>query len=111
MVSPLPMMVRLSPATLFPPPEMTGSPVGPSVVLSTAVKTYGDVVGAVRAIVFVPPATLAALMSAIRSETVAARKLDGRVRSSSCSNLGRMLRRGDAGAFVWRLLRNCPDHL
>jgi hypothetical protein len=48
---------------------MTGRPVRPSAVLSTFVNTYGEVVGAVSVMVFVPPAVLAALMSAIRSET------------------------------------------
>ena len=41
-------------------------------MLFTAVKTYGEVVGAVSVMVFVPPAWLAALMSAIKAEVVAA---------------------------------------
>ena len=46
-------------------------------------------VGAVSVMVFDPPALLAALMSAIRSETVAAVKLEGSVRSSSHSRVSR----------------------
>jgi hypothetical protein len=42
--------------------------------------------------VFDPPAALAALMSAIKSETVPAVKLDGTVRSSSCCSVSRKRR-------------------
>ena len=60
MVSPLPMMVRFSP--LFE--EMTGSPLAPLVVLSTADKTYGEEIGAVSVMVFVPPAFLVGVAAA-----------------------------------------------
>jgi len=49
---------------------MTGIPVAPSVVLSTAVNV--KVFPATNVMVFDPPPLLEALMSAIRSETVAA---------------------------------------
>jgi hypothetical protein len=49
---------------------MTGSPVGPSVVLSTAVNA--KVSPATSAIIFDPPCLLADLMSAIKSDTLAA---------------------------------------
>src|SRR5262249_48366011 len=64
------------------------------VLLSTAVNV--KVVPATRVMVFDPPLKLAALMPAIRSETVAAVKLDGTVRSSSCSRPS--LRRRDRAA-------------
>ena len=57
------------------------------VVLSAAVRV--KVVPATSVIVLDPPAALAALMFAIRSETLAAVKLDGTVRSSSCSRVSR----------------------
>src|SRR5262249_27460938 len=83
MVSPLPMIVRLS---AFLPP-ITGSPLAPLEVLFTAVMS--KVVLATRVMVFAPPALFAALMSAIRSAVVAAVKLDGSERSSSASSRGR----------------------
>ena len=44
----------------------------PLVVLSTEVKREGEVAGAVSAMVFALPCLFAALMSAIRSDAVAA---------------------------------------
>ncbi len=52
-----PTMVKLSVAAMFG---------------GELVKRYGELVGAVSVIVFAPPAVMAALMSAIRDETVAA---------------------------------------
>src|SRR6516165_7155866 len=98
-VSPLPTMVRLSLAA------MQGRPVTPNVLLSTAVNE--KVVFAARVMVLEPPARLAALMSAIRSETVAAVKLDGTILSSSCSRARQALRRrGGRG----RSLADPPRH-
>src|ERR1022692_5307412 len=57
--------------------------------------------------VFAPPAVLAALMSAIRSETVAALKVEGAVRSSRCSTKRRVLRFAGCG----RRLRESPDFI
>src|SRR5262249_21409126 len=100
MVSPWPTMVRLSPAA------MTGSPLPPSVVLSTAGR--GKAVPAARVIALDSAARLAGLvlarlMSAIRSATLAAVYAAGRERPSSCSRAGRWRRgprdeaREDAG--------------
>src|SRR5262249_23806335 len=98
-VSPLPTMVRLSLAA------MRGRPVGPNVLLFTAVNEKGFFAASVM--VLAPPARLAALMSAIRSETLAAVKLDGTVRSSSCSRPRRApRRRGGRG----RGLADPPGH-
>src|SRR6516225_8676927 len=88
MSPPWPAMARLSYLA------MTGSPLAPLVVLFTAVKS--KVVLAASTMVLLPPAWLAALMSAIRSETVAALKVDGTRRSSSCSSLSRIVRRRGA---------------
>ena len=61
-------IVRSSPAAI------TGSPVGPRTELSTSLSV--NVAPGVRAMLFVPPAALAALMSATRSATDEAVKLD-----------------------------------
>src|SRR6516225_7091301 len=81
-LSPLPTMVKLSLRA------MTGKPLLPlAVVLFTWVSAM--VLFGASVMVFDPPAVLAALMSAIRSETVAAVKLEGNVRSSNCSRVSR----------------------
>jgi hypothetical protein len=98
-VSAFPTMVKLSLAA------MHGSPVGPNVVLFIPVNE--KVVFAVRVMVLNPPARLAALMSAIRSETLAAVELDGTVLSSSFSKARLALhRRGGCG----RGLPGPPGH-
>ena len=68
---------RLAPGVLPPggpgrgsPPPMTGSPLAPLVVLSTAVRS--KVVLGASVIVFAPPAALAALMSAMSCVALAA---------------------------------------
>src|SRR5262249_18060332 len=87
MMSPLPIKLRLSLAAI------TGSPLAPSMPLSAAVRV--NVLSATNEMVFDPPTRLAALMSAIRSETVAAVKFEGTVLSSSRSRRSRRPRRRD----------------
>src|SRR5262249_21316717 len=71
------------------------SPLPSSAILSTAVRV--NRVPATSVMVFGPPSRLAALTSAINSGTLAAVKLAGTVRSSSCSRVRRRSRRRGAG--------------